>query len=216
VLVEALGCVDVPLVTQLIAGSPAPAVKPFHVQKLVDVMRDQNQHWIVRSESARSLGRISLHNTVRSDLIAHEIVVLSDNMCRAYNKDPNQFHWQRCFLNTYRAFKPLYASERVRIDQVKPATLIAKLAAQKAVSNAYKQILPPLWHILRQPVNVNGVPTNMPIPPDVLQGMSKWIPDNKPSVERIAPGLPKLQAPKPMAAKGGTPPIQPTVFLKNE
>lgn len=216
VLVEALGCVDEPLVTKQLAGAPAPAVKPFHVQKLVDVMRDQNQHWIVRSESAKSLGRISLHSTVRSDLIAHQIVVLSHNMSLAYNKSPNQFYWQQCFLNTYLAFKPLNAAARVRIAQVKPATLIAKLAAQKAVSNSYKQILPPLLHILRQPVIVNDVHANMPIPPAVLQGMSNWIPDNKPSVERIAPDLPRLQAPKPMAAKGDTPPIQPTVFLKNE
>jgi hypothetical protein len=215
-LVEALGRIDEPLVQKLLPGAPAPVLKPFHVQKLAEVMRDQNYHWIVRSEAAKSLGRISLHATVRSDLIAHEIVVLSHSMCLAYNKNLNQFYWQQCFLNTYLAFKPLNAAERARLAQVKPANLIGKVAAQKAVGDAYQQILPPVLHILVQPVVVNNERTNTPIPAAVLQVISTWIADNKPSIDRIAPGLPQLQAPKPMAAKSGAPAVQPTVFLGNE
>lgn len=216
VLVEAIGCIDEPLILQTVPGDPAPTQKPFHVQKLVDVMRDQNRPWIVRSEAAKSLGRISLHPTVRSDLIAHEIVVLSGGMSAAYNKNPNQFYWQQCFLDTYLAFKPLDATERARITQVKPATLISKFAAQKAVSDTYKQILPPVLHILKQPTVINGVLTNAPIPVAILQAQQTWSNDNKPSVDRVAPGLPQLQAPKPMAAKGGGPAVEPTASIGNK
>ena len=215
-LVEAIGCVDEPLIQQQVAGAPAPQQKPFHVQKAVDVMRDKNRPWIVRAEAAKALGRISLHPTVRSDLIAHEIVVFSGEMSVAYNKNPNQFYWQECFLNTYLAFKALDATERSRVMQVKPANLISKFAGQKAVSDAYQQILPPVLHILNQPTVINGVKTNAPIPAAILQVQQTWTNDNKPSVDRVAPGLPQLQAPKPMAAKGGAPAVQPTASIGNK
>ena len=130
--------------------------------------------------------------------------------------DIRQLLGQQCFLDTYLAFKPLDAAERVRVFQVKPATLISKFPAQKAISDAYQQILPPVLHILKQPVFVNRVPTNTPIPAAILQAQQTWINGNKPSVDRVAPGLPQLQAPKPMAAKGGVPAVQPTASIGNK
>lgn len=211
-LVDALGSVDEPLITK---RANVPVQQPFHVQALAMVMRDPNHHWIVRSEAAKSLGRVSLHSSVNAALLAHEIVVYCSQMSAAFNKEPNHFYWHQCFVDVYLAFKPRDSDEKARIERVKPATLITKLPGQKSISDAYQQILPAVIHVLNQPQVVNNVRSNLPIPPATLEATTTWISENKPSINQIAPGLPALVDPKPTAAKIDAPMVLPAAIVRD-
>lgn len=215
-LVDALGSVDEPLITKVAAdANGVPVQQPFHVQALTLVMRDPTHHWIVRSRAANSLGRVSLDASVNTSLLAHEIVVMCSQMSTAYNKQLDQFYWNQCFIDVYLAFKPIDDDEKARIYRVKPATLITKFDGQKAISDAYQLILPAVKHVLNQPQSVNNDRGNQPIPADVDQAMTTWISENKPSINKIAPGLPALVNPKPTAAKIDVPTLLPAAIVRD-
>lgn len=200
-LVQALGCIDEPLITKIDPAGGIPQQQPLHVHELVTVMRDDGQHWIVRSKAARALGRVSLHPSVDTSLLSYEIVVYCSQMAGGYNKNPKGGYWPQCFFDVYLAFKPLDEQDRLRVQQVKPATLISKFDAQRAISDAYDKTLPMARHVLQQPQVVGGVRTNQPIPDADVQSLTAWISENKPSGDRLAPGLPLLEQTRPTAAK---------------
>ncbi len=170
--------------------------RPFVAESLAEVLIDKSRDWCVRSEAAKSLGRVPLDRSINVRLIVFEIGNLTREMIQAYNRQPNRPGWHLCFYKVYLAFKPADAEEQRR-----NAGLLTKLAAGviatahgEAVRGAYEKILPIVGHVLLQyHKRRSGENTAAKVPPQSLKGLEDWLADNKPSDYTLSPASPPLR-----------------------
>lgn len=176
-LAETLGSIDYPTDDR---GRPTIA------SALTAVVADTNRHCLVRSQAARSLGRVPLDPQVNVGNVAFSIAHLASQMAEQYNANPGAPHWRNCYLNVYLAFKPLTAAEKAR-----DAGLLAKVdkaphtAHKTAVNEAYQQVLP----LARHAINA-AAPAK--VPEANLTSLAEWLKTNQPADYRVAPNTPPI------------------------
>ncbi len=95
-LVEALG--DVDRIT-LVDGTPAI------IETLMDRLADEKEHFLVRSEAARSISRLPLTGA-NIALIMEQVGRLLEQMSRAQAKVPQAPVWRQCYGRIYLSFRP--------------------------------------------------------------------------------------------------------------
>ncbi len=193
-LAEAIGTVDIALDRDR---------KPYLAQTLMESLVDPERHCVVRSEAARSLGRIPLEGDVNVPLIAFEVAQLALQMAEKYNADPNGIYWRDCFLKAYLAFKPRDAAGRDRLDGLITKAEKGSIGKHKAiVEGAYKVVVPLAAFVL------NGTNAGKAIPGPATESLDGWLKKNIPSDLRVAPNLQPL-TPRPAiqpTAAASTPP----------
>ena len=160
--------------------------RPTIASALTAVVADNNRHCLVRSQAARSLGRIPLDAQVNVGNVAFSVAHFASQMAEEYNNDPGAPHWRNCYWNVYLAFKPLTTAERSR-----DAGLLAKVekaphtAHKSAVNDAYQQMLP----LARHAINAAS-PARMP--EANLTSLAEWLTKNQPVDYRVAPNTPPI------------------------
>ena len=180
-LAEALGAVNQFLDTR--------NREPFIVATLLTVMVDNNRHWEVRCEAAKSLGRTPMNGQINVHLIVFEIVKLVRQMSKAYNKNPGAFFWRECYFKVYLAFKALDAEEKAR-----NAGFLARVekgvhaAHRGVVKSAYQEQILPLVNQMFDP-KARGI-----ISKKRFDELDNWLSEKKPINLRVYPGLEPIAA----------------------
>ena len=143
--------------------------QPVVVDALVKVLKDPGYAYRIRSETARSLGRIPLEQYRKADEIAVEMLRLGEQMAVDYEKSKTNPRWMLYFYKVYLGFQPEDATERTEkkglLAQVDSKPLLA--GTKTVVTEAYQNFLP-----LAQ--NVLGGRAAAPIP-DQLRKIKIWL-----------------------------------------
>jgi hypothetical protein len=199
-LCEALSSVD--LVNDVTTG------RPIIVQQLGEVLADREREFRVRARAARSLGRCVLPPGINLQKLTFQILLLEYEMAQEYQKKPNEYYWQDCFLDVYFAFHPITDTENQLYGSKRLPGLNQKNLGN-AVKDAYQQTLPITSHVVNQPGFIpprDGQPwaKNAPITPQLISDLGKWLQDHQPSSHKLMPNLPDLdpQSPLPTASTG--------------
>lgn len=165
---------------------------PIVAQTLMETLLDRNRHCVVRSEAARSLGRIPLDGNVNAGLIAFEVAHLAQELASEFNKKPNGAFWKDCYFKIYLAFRPFDAAGEKRGDGLLTKVQKAAQSKHKAmVDEAYKQSLSLVNHVYPDR-------NNAPIPDTLLTPVTDWLKKNQPTDDRLAPNLPPLRTATPV------------------
>ncbi len=77
-LATTLGRIDLPVNAQN---------QPIIAQALMEAVADESKPPIVRSRSARAIGRAAMPETINADVIAYELVSLARHIAQSYNRD---------------------------------------------------------------------------------------------------------------------------------
>ncbi len=181
------------------------------IDTLCKVMVDERRHWKVRSEAARSLGRVPMNASVRPEVIAFKIVELGRRMGEAYNKDTSAYYWKDCFLDVYLAFRAVDGRERQiylgdwRKNRNNPPGLKDKLEANTSIRNAYQAVLPLVQHVIGQPKEQNfGGGRQLvfeSLSDTELKSVDDWLKESQPTQQSVAPGVePFAGLPRPATA----------------
>lgn len=165
-LVEGLGKVGIAIDLQ------ANPQRPFVVQALGEILVDKKRDWLVRSEAARSIGRLPLSPNIHVSMLAVEMLNLGRQMAVAYNKNPAGFNRKDCFFRLMLAFDDRLGPQ--------PTGLIEKFGGTPEVRKAYEEVTYMVKHIYN---------TDRPIPfsAESLQKWDEWLKENKPQNYRVAP-----------------------------
>ncbi len=143
--------------------------QPVIVDALVKVLKDPGYAYRIRSEAARSLGRIPLDQYRKADEIAVEMLRLGEQMAVDFEKTQKDPRWKLYFYKVYLGFQPEDATERTEkkglLAQVDSKPALA--ATKTVVTEAYQNFLP-----LAQ--NVLGGRASAPIP-DQLRKIKIWL-----------------------------------------
>lgn len=115
--------------------------RPFVVEALVAVVKDNQRAWIVRTRACYALGRVPLPKSVRVDDIVTAICECGLEMCAAVNANPRDLNWKRCFANLYFAFQPANGKEKdMNTESNAPGGLMTKNSG--AAKKAYEVLIP--------------------------------------------------------------------------
>ena len=146
------------------------------VLALTSAMMDKNRHWMVRSEAAKSLGRLPMKQATAVE-VSKLIVDLTQQMATEFNKAPNKFFWKGCYWDAYLAFK----TESAHVAHFWPAPGLLAGNGSGRVKDAYTAILPLVKHVLKQ--------QPVPIPNGLISATTQWLQDNPPNgnVAKILP-----------------------------
>lgn len=179
-LAEALGTLDSVL---------DQAQKPFIAQTLGEIVVDDTRHCLVRSEAARSLGRLPHNKDINISLVAFEVARLAQSLSEKYNLNPTNPDWKYCYERIYLAFKPKDQAGIERGDGLLAKVDKGPLNKHKAiVADAYQLTLPLFRHVLDPKTGGTAFPAKLTEPLD------EWIQKKRPEDNRVAPTL------KPLAA----------------
>jgi hypothetical protein len=153
--------------------------KPLAVpQALAKVLASRKRTWLVRSEAALSLGRLSYTLEIDAGLIAYEIALLAQQMAesKAYSDDPKLALWKLCFLKLYGTFKPLDVEQkRGLLTQTEKGPLASY---RRSVQEAFDVVLPVIRKMVSE--DQEGMET-------ALAGLRKWLDANIPKNFKIHP-----------------------------
>lgn len=158
------------------------ARKPFVVNVLLAVMADAKRTWAVRSEAAKSLGRVPLPPACNPPSVTQAVAAFALQLAKAAQLQPpskaDDPRWRSEFIKVYLAFQPLDAND-LTADKKSKAGLLNNPAA--AAKTAYGLIVPMVAAILHgQRLTVQQV-----------QMLEAYIVPNPPPAQTAAPTLPK-------------------------
>lgn len=143
--------------------------QPVVVDALVKVLKDSGYTYLVRSQAASSLGRISLDAYRKADEIAVEMLRLGEQMALDYEKTPRDPRWKLYFCYLYLGFHPRDAAEKADkkglLAQVESKPVLA--GTKTVVTEAYQHFLPLVQNVL-------GGKASAPIP-DQLRKIKVWL-----------------------------------------
>lgn len=159
--------------------------QPFAVQILAEILVDTKRNWHVRSQAAKSLGRLKLDGQLNVELLAFEITYFCLQMSVAYNQNLNNPIWRHSFFDVYLAFQP-----EDEIEKGNGAGLLSqtqRLAQFKAFTkSAYDENL-------KLVNSVFSAQNNRPIPRATQQEVNSWVKQNQPANFSVMQGMPSLR-----------------------
>lgn len=90
-----------------IAGvDPANNNKPFVVECLLEVIKDQKRTWYVRAKACYVLGRVPLPPSVNTSDVVATVADFALELTNAASAKPNNPGWKSCFWDLYLTFRP--------------------------------------------------------------------------------------------------------------
>lgn len=100
-----------------IAGvDPANNNKPFVVDCLLAIIKDQKRHWYVRSKACYVLGRVPLPPTANSSDVVNTVGQFALDLTNAAAAKPNNPAWKACFWDLYLAFHSNSTAKEKDVD----------------------------------------------------------------------------------------------------
>jgi hypothetical protein len=168
--------------------------KPFVTQLLLTMMIDNKENWMVRTECARTLGRLPLDVNHRVDLIAYEITNLALELAQAYNQNLSDPFLRDAFWNIYLAFH--FENDEERQKQLGLVTQTEKTALRSydtQVKSAYLMSLKLINSVFAYQVPETLGSPSPPIKPATMKEVSEWLKANPPANKEIMPGMPPLR-----------------------
>ena len=158
--------------------------KPFVVDSLLSVARDNKRIWKVRTRACYALGRVPIPRTAKIDDIVTTVCECAfqlSNDVAAKPKDPN---WKRCFANLYLTFQSSSTSREKDLDTEKkqPGGLLGrhKTAAQPAY-----QVLVPIFNdvkVISDDIYIAKPPTT-----ENLKKLADFIRSRGPNAQALQP-----------------------------
>lgn len=88
-----------------ISGADAADGKPFVVQALLDIMKDEKRPWTVRMKACYALGRVPLPG-IRPEVVVAEIAECASELAKDAAANPKLMDWKSCFWDLYLTFVP--------------------------------------------------------------------------------------------------------------
>jgi hypothetical protein len=175
---------------------------PFVVQALAVVVVDKERHPLARAAAAKALGQLPLDATINLSLLANAVGQFTHDMAEEYNSNPSHYYWRDVYRNIYFAYRPTNDSwKRRKLGLMSQAANAAN--HKKAVEDSYKLALPFVVSILDPQSRPQAFDKND------IDALEKWLSENKPANERVAPELPRLpitkvEAPQAVSAVPGS------------
>jgi hypothetical protein len=182
-LVEGLGKLNVVL--------NGAKTRPFVATALARVLANTKRTWLVRSEAALSLGRLSYPIEIDAGLVAYETALLAQQIAESddYRNDPKLALWKLCSLKLYGAFKPIdLDQQRALLMQTEKGPLASY---RRTVQEAFDVVLPVIRKVVAEQEEMDTA----------LANLRKWLDANVPKNFKIHPDDDSIIADGPIVNK---------------
>ncbi len=143
--------------------------QPFVQNVLRSVVSDPARHWLVRTEAARSLGRVPGDPSLPVQENIALIAAMSLELTQAMQAEPNEVFWRNAFTKLYLAFQPLDADDKDAARK-NPGGFLSNPSAAAAARDAYSQVLPVIRAVLR----------DEEVSDDSVKALEAWVAKNPP------------------------------------
>ena len=116
--------------------------RPYIVESLLAVVRDQRRPWKVRTRACYALGRVAIPKSAKPDEVVTAIAECALAMSNEVMEKPKEPDWKKCYANLYLAFQPGGTAKDKDMDSEKkqPGGLMNKF--RSAAQPAYQVLLP--------------------------------------------------------------------------
>lgn len=151
--------------------------KPFVVSALTSAVVDSQRHWLVRAESARSLGRVPFDASVDIPQVMGAIGVLALDLTKGQIERPqDDLYWRPAFTRLYLAFQ---ASDPTDRDALKknPGGLLGNSTTANQSKELYSLVIPICRNVLR----------NEPVSSDAMKSLQDWVDRRRPASSTTTP-----------------------------
>jgi len=159
--------------------------RPIVIQKLMQIIVNDEANPLLRAASARTIGRLPLETSQGSlnvELISIEIVRMALELASAWEVEPKKdFSTNYSFWSLYLAFKPANAEETRKgsglLNQVKQKQRLQSYGP--ITKEAYELVVPVVNKVLFDSEKVDLAKHQ--------EKMTKWLQEHRPRENRIAP-----------------------------